>query len=156
MKPRMHMLYLIISSLIVVFDQVTKYFIIRNIEPYTAVPVFPFFRLVNVTNKGAAFGMFHSLGNVFFIIVSFIAVGIVAFLLITKKESPLGLSFILGGAVGNLIDRLRLGHVTDFLDVFVGTYHWPSFNVADSFLSTGIALMLLSLLFQYRKRAEQE
>lgn len=144
--------YLIISALVVILDQFTKYLVIKNLEPYGSVPVLPFFRLVNVTNKGAAFGMLHSLGNTFFVVVSFVAIGIVTFLLLKSKENVLGLSFILGGAIGNLIDRLRLGHVTDFLDVFVGTWHWPSFNVADSFLSIGIVLMIISMIFDQRRK----
>jgi len=145
-------LFLIISGAVVILDQFTKYLIIKNVEPYNVVHVLPFFRIVNVTNKGAAFGMFHSLGNPFFIVVSFVAIGIVTFLLLKSKEHPLGLSFILGGAIGNLIDRVRLGHVIDFLDVFVGTWHWPSFNVADSFLSIGIALMIISMIFDQKRK----
>lgn len=142
----MKKIYFFISGIIVILDQSAKILITKKIAPYEAVDILPFFRIVHVYNKGAAFGSFQWLGNPFFIIVSLIAVAVIAFLILKGKENPLGLSFILGGAVGNLIDRLRLGYVVDFLDFYIGTYHWPAFNVADSFLSVGIAFMLLAYI----------
>lgn len=136
-------------------DQLTKQLIINTIMPYEAVYVLPFFNIVNVANKGAAFGSFQALGNPFFIVVSLIAIAIVIFLMVKEKENPLALSFILGGAFGNLIDRLRYGFVVDFLDFFLGKYHWPAFNVADSFLSMGVTLMIITYILAARRKHHQ-
>ena len=125
-------------------DQVTKYLVVRDIGSHRVIEVFPFFNLVHVLNRGAAFGSFQGLGNPFFIAVSFVAIGVVIFLMAAGRENPLGLSMILGGAAGNLIDRLRFGCVIDFLDVHAGIFHFPTFNVADSFLSIGIVVMVAS------------
>lgn len=134
--------YLVLSLAIFLLDQFSKLLVLRTLAPSDVVEILPFFRLVFVTNRGAAFGSLQSLGNTFFIVVSVVAIAIVVMLLMKGKENPLGLSFILGGAVGNLVDRIRFGYVVDFLDVHAGHYHWPAFNVADSFLTIGILLIL--------------
>ena len=105
---------------------------------------------MHVQNKGAAFSLFTNLGNNFFIAVSFIAlVAIVMYLTRLPKGLELySLSMILGGAVGNLIDRFRIGKVVDFIDVFVGGWHWPAFNVADSALTVGISLFIIENIRQ--------
>jgi signal peptidase II len=151
----MKKIYFLISAAIILFDQITKYLIIQNIMPYEAIYVLPFFNIVHVANKGAAFGSLQFMGNPFFIIISLIAIFAVVYLLIKGIEDPLALSFILGGAIGNLIDRFRFGYVVDFIDVFIGKYHWPAFNVADSFLTIGIFLILLSNLLSFRKSSSQ-
>ncbi len=133
--------YFIISLIVLILDQATKLIIVRYIHPYETVQILPFFRIVSVRNPGAAFGMFQGLGPLFFIIISFIAIGIISFMIIKGKDDGLSLSFILGGALGNLVDRIRLGHVIDFLDLYVGKHHWPAFNVADSALTLGIVLL---------------
>ncbi|MEE9523678.1 MAG: signal peptidase II [Thermodesulfovibrionales bacterium] len=148
-------IYFLISAAIIIFDQFTKQMIVNNIMPYEAIYVLPFFNIVNVANKGAAFGSMQFMGNPFFIVISLIAIAAVIYLLIKGIEDPLALSFILGGAIGNLIDRLRFGFVVDFLDVFIGRYHWPAFNVADSFLTIGIFLILLTNVLSFRKSASQ-
>ncbi|MGW8273203.1 MAG: signal peptidase II [Thermodesulfovibrionales bacterium] len=143
-------LYLVVSLLVFAGDQASKYLVLKTLAPSDVVPILPFFRLVFVTNRGAAFGSMQWLGNTFFVIVSLIAIGIVFALLLRGRENPLGLSFILGGAIGNLVDRLRFGFVVDFLDLYAGSYHWPAFNVADSFLSVGIVLILYGYLIRRR------
>jgi signal peptidase II len=97
-----------------------------------------------VRNTGGAFGMFKSVGSTLFIAVSVMAIIFVIWLLIRTKEGYFGLSLILGGAIGNLIDRLRYGWVVDFIDFSVGKFHWPAFNVADSALTIGVIVVLLS------------
>ncbi|UCG78079.1 MAG: signal peptidase II [Nitrospirota bacterium] len=140
------------SLSIVIFDQFTKGLVMAHIMPYEAIYVLPFFNIVNVANRGAAFGSLQSLGNPFFVVLSLVAVVLILYLLIKEKENPLALSFILGGAIGNLIDRIRLGFVVDFLDLFVGRYHWPAFNVADSFLTIGISIILFLYIYPAIKR----
>ncbi len=140
-------MFFLIPAAIVILDQVTKQLIITTLKPYEAIYVLPFFNIVHVLNTGAAFGSLQWLGNPFFIALSVIAIVVVIFLMIKDRESIWGLSFILGGAIGNLIDRFRHGYVVDFLDVFVGKYHWPAFNVADSFLSVGVFIIAIRYLF---------
>lgn len=142
---------LVIAPLVVALDQLTKYLADSLIDPSTPVRVLPFFELVNVRNTGAAFGMLNTLGNWFFIPVSFVAIALIAFLLVRGTRDFIALSLILSGAVGNLIDRVFLGSVRDFLYFSVGSFHWPAFNVADSALTTGLCLLLLSSLFEKRR-----
>lgn len=141
----------IIIPLLVILDQGTKYLADKLISTFNPIELLPFLHLVNLRNEGAAFGMFKSFGNNIFIIISLIAIGVIFFLLIKGKENPLGLSLILGGAIGNLIDRFFRGSVVDFIDVFAGRHHWPAFNVADSALTIGIGLIFIKLFFKIRE-----
>jgi len=144
---RRYILLFIVLS-ITAIDQITKYLITSNLNPSDRVEIFPFLHLVSVRNPGAAFGMFKDAGSGFFITVSIIAIAFVIWLLIKGKESHLGLSLILGGAIGNLIDRVFLGYVVDFIDFSIGRFHWPAFNVADSSLTIGIMIVLLTPLLK--------
>jgi signal peptidase II len=140
-----------IALLIVLLDQASKYLVRHAIEPFGAIAVFPFLHLVNIRNKGAAFGLFMDLGNSFFIVLSIAALVTVCVLLSRtgiQLLSRLGLAFILGGAAGNLIDRVFFGSVVDFIDIFIGRYHWPAFNVADSAITIGLFLLLFSTEFK--------
>lgn len=139
------------ALLVVIVDQITKYLARSFIEMYEAVKVLPFLHLVSVRNEGAAFGMFKGFGNTAFILVSLAAMAFVTFLLMREKDDRLALSLILGGAAGNMIDRVIYGNVTDFIDVFAGRFHWPAFNVADSALTVGLVIMLFRSLFHLRR-----
>lgn len=134
-----------VASTVAILDFLTKKIIVAKIMPHESINVLPFLRIVHVENKGAAFGVLASLGNNIFIIISFIAIlFIVIYISRVKKRMELfSLSLILGGAAGNLIDRIRIGKVIDFIDIFIGDWHWPSFNVADSALTVGIILFLV-------------
>jgi signal peptidase II len=115
---------------------------------YDHIDVLPFLRIVHVENKGAAFGMFAQFGNNIFILISVCAIICILIYLI---KLPVGvelysMSLIMGGAVGNLIDRFKTGKVIDFIDIFVGGWHWPAFNVADSALTVGITLFIIASL----------
>jgi signal peptidase II len=107
-----------------------------------------------VENPGAAFGSFTGLGNNIFIIISIIAIIFISIYLskIHKKLEFISLSLVLGGAVGNLLDRFQTGKVIDFIDFYVGSWHWPAFNVADSALTVGIILFLISNLTHSHKK----
>lgn len=133
---------------VVVLDQATKYLIITNLTVYDSMEIFPFLHIVHVRNTGAAFGMFKTLGSAFFILLSSFAMIFVVYLLVKRTYNTFGLSLILGGAVGNLIDRVFYGKVIDFIDFSVGSFHWPAFNVADSSLTVGIAVILATYLFK--------
>jgi len=144
--------FLVFSS-VVLLDYITKKLIEIYVKPHEVINVFPFLRIVNVKNTGAAFGLFANLGNNIFIIISLIAIIlIILYLLRTDDEiETLSLSMILGGAIGNLIDRVTIGQVIDFIDFFVGKWHWPAFNVADSALTIGIFLFLLANIRHWRR-----
>lgn len=135
---------LIISS-IVLLDQVTKYLARTRIDPLETIGLLPILNLVNVRNTGAAFGMFSSLGNNFFIVISVVAILFMFWIILTGREDYRIFSLLAGGAIGNLIDRLTLGYVVDFLDITVSGLHWPAFNVADSALTIGIAFLMVTL-----------
>ena len=146
---------LIISSIIIlIIDQITKLVIVNFILPNQSIKVFSFLNIVNVRNTGAAFGLFQSLGNSIFIIISFIAILIIFVMIIRSKDDTFALSLILGGAMGNLTDRLRLGYVVDFIDFHISNYHWPAFNIADSVLTIGISLLFIKLLRDIKKEGK--
>lgn len=146
--------YLVLSLVIIVADAWTKWLVSTRIDLHESIPLIPdFLQLVHVRNTGAAFGiganadsrlvpLMLNLGaiGVFFVVVVYALRAEV-----TDRVLQTGLHLILGGAIGNLIDRFRLGYVVDFVDVFVRSHHWPAFNVADSAICTGIALLFLDM-----------
>lgn len=132
----------LISFSTIGLDLLTKYMADTRVKPYEPVEILPFFNIVNVENTGAAFSMLSNMGNTFFITVAFLAIIFILYLLIRTEESPVPLALILGGAAGNLADRIYYGHVRDFLDFHIAGLHWPAFNVADSALTVGLCLLL--------------
>lgn len=138
---------LLITLSVIALDQITKYMIVTSFNN-DSIEIFPFLNIVNVRNTGAAFGMFRSLGSGFFIIISLAAIIFVVNLIMRNAYNFIGLSLILGGAVGNLIDRLFYGKVVDFIDFSIGNFHWPAFNVADSSLTIGIGIILITSLLK--------
>jgi signal peptidase II len=146
-------------AVIVLADQATKLMVQRYIPLFDAVAVVPgFVDLVHIHNAGVAFGlmndMTHPFRNVLTTTLALAALaGIVFYARQIRPEERLartGLSLILGGAVGNLIDRVRLGHVVDFIDVYQGDWHFWAFNVADAAISCGAALIFIELFFTGR------
>jgi signal peptidase II len=144
-----------------VLDQASKFQIHRTMQLYESIPVIDgLFNIFYIRNRGAAFSFLSqaSWRLPFFIAVSLIAsaVILVAFgrLRNDQRLAQASLAMIFSGAVGNLIDRVRLGEVIDFLDVYWGSRHWPAFNVADSFICVGVALLALDMLLEER-RAKQ-
>jgi len=140
-------IFLIVLA-VVALDQATKYLIMTNLSLYDSREIFPFLHIVHIRNTGAAFGMFKNLGSIFFVILSVFAIIFIINLLAKKTYNTVGLALILGGALGNLIDRVFYGKVVDFVDFSIGTFHWPAFNVADSSLTIGIAVILVAYLFK--------
>ena len=137
----------VIAAVVALADQLTKLLVLRSIHPEQPVVVVDgFFRLVHWTNTGAAWGMFRD-SNLVLAIVSVLT--ILALCLFRRSfqihltGSQIALGLIIGGITGNVIDRLRLGHVVDFLDFHIGEHHWPAFNVADSAICCGVALYIL-------------
>ena len=153
--------YLMITVAVLILDIWTKQLVLERIDLHEAVPVIPnFFQLVHVRNTGAAFGLGANassklvpiLLNAGAIAVFCVVVVYALRTAVTDRLLQTGLHLILGGAIGNLLDRFRFGYVIDFLDVYIGRHHWPAFNVADSAICIGIAL----LFFDMRKKPEAE
>jgi signal peptidase II len=136
----------LIGGLVLLSDFITKRLIEAYISPENPVNLLPFLRIVYVKNRGAAFGILSNLDNNIFIFVSIIAIMIITIYLFktNNRLEIYALSMIVGGAVGNLIDRIQIGQVIDFIDFFIGQWHWPAFNIADSALTVGIILFLIS------------
>lgn len=135
---------LLIGAIILALDIITKIWIRNSLSLYEAITITPFFNIVHVQNKGAAFGMFAAMGNIFFIAVSIIAViGMIWYMTRTDEHRNL-LAALVAGAIGNMIDRIHQGYVTDFLDFHAGSLHWPSFNVADIALTVGVSLIVIT------------
>jgi len=149
----------IISVVIIALDQATKLYVDANFRLHESMPVIRgFFNLTYVRNKGAAFGILadNAVRIPFFITVSIVAMlGILWYINRIRNDQKLAvfsLSLVFAGACGNLIDRVRLGEVIDFLDVFWQRYHWPAFNVADSAITVGVTLLLIDMWREDRKK----
>ena len=147
---------MMVSGTIIVADQISKMIILRSIPLYETIPVIPgFFNMTHIHNPGGAFGFMAGQGPevrslLFLAMSSLAAVVIVYFYLRTPAVYSwlsTALLLIFGGAIGNMIDRLRFGEVVDFLDFYAGGYHWPAFNVADSGITVGMAILVYHLLF---------
>jgi len=150
----MRRLHLLIALAVLVADQLTKWVIASAIPLHDSRPVIPgFFRLTHVKNRGAAFGIFADSTSPMkievLILLSVVALVVVLMLLWEQpgaRRIGLGLALILGGALGNLFDRLARGSVVDFLEFYLRGFHWPAFNVADSAIVIGAGLLVLDML----------
>ncbi len=146
-----------VTGLVIFFDQLTKLQIMQTMRLHESIPIVPnLFSLTYIRNPGAAFGLLAGSSNafrmVFFGLTSIFALVLLCTILFRMPERDwmgrLSVAGILGGAVGNLIDRLRYGEVIDFLDVYVDTYHWPAFNVADSAITVGVIVLIIHFAFE--------
>ncbi len=142
--------WLWLSALVIFLDQASKQIVVATMHLYQSIALTSFFNLTYVQNTGAAFSFLSDAGGWqrwFFSVLAFvISIVLTVWLYRLKKNETLlaiSLALILGGAVGNLIDRVIYGYVIDFLDVYYQSWHWPAFNVADSAISLGVILMLL-------------
>ncbi len=143
-------IWLWLSLFIVALDQSSKWVVDHTLQLYQSVPLMPSFQLTYLRNEGAAFSFLSSAGGWqrwFFValaLTSSVAIGIwLGRLNRTQTREAIGWALVLGGAIGNLIDRLIWGYVIDFLDVYYQNWHWPAFNVADSAITVGVGLLLL-------------
>lgn len=152
----MRRFHFLIALLVVLLDRATKWMVAKEIAPHDAIPVIPgFFRLTRVENRGAAFGLFADSPAqwkiAMLVLFSIVALVVVSTLLWRNSHvmttTGIGLALILGGAVGNLWDRLFNGRVVDFLVFYLGRYQWPAFNVADSAIVCGAGLLVIEILF---------
>jgi signal peptidase II len=149
-------LWVVIAALVLVGDQATKTVVERSIPQYTTIPIIPrFFNLIHTSNAGAAFGLFSDSPapwkTALLVVVSSALLAVVIVLMWRshqlRRGTGVGFALILGGALSNLFDRIRVGRVVDFLDVYYGSYHWPTFNLADSAIVVGAGFLVFQLLF---------
>jgi len=155
-------IFILGAAVVVVLDQVTKAAILKQFVLHESRPVIDgFFNLVYVMNPGAAFGFLAGASEtfryLFFIGITVLVMGLIIYYIV-KSDSKniiniISFAMIFGGAVGNLIDRIRFGSVVDFLDVYIGTAHWPAFNVADSSITIGAVLMIWGMITQRKNEA---
>jgi len=142
-----------IASAVVLLDQGSKSWILQRVMvPPRVIEVTSFFNLVLTWNRGVSFGLFNNDSSLNAWVLPVVAVLILAFLFFWLKRAKtlvmsIGLGLIIGGAFGNLIDRLRFGAVADFLDFHVAGYHWPAFNVADAGITVGVGVLIADSLF---------
>jgi len=150
-----HALFVFLSLAILILDQFSKVLVLRLLPIHSSVPVISgFFNLAHVRNRGMAFGLMNRPGTVTAYLLTAATIGAIILILVwfwrLKEEglrTTVGLALILGGAAGNLIDRIRLGEVVDFFDCYIGPYHWPVFNVADSAITVGTLWLALVFIF---------
>ena len=150
-------LLVLIAGVVVVFDQISKFIIVKSVPLFHSITVIPgFFNITHIRNPGGAFGFLagshSSLQHLIFLFVSSAAIGLIFYFF---KKTPYSyrflssaLALVFGGAIGNMIDRIRMGSVVDFLDFYVGNLHWPAFNIADSAVSIGMIIFLFYLVFK--------
>ena len=153
----------LISVGIIVIDQITKVYIMQTMRLHESISVIPnLFSITYIRNPGAAFGILSTSSGgfrlIFFGLTSMFALGLLGTILARMpKDDWMGqvsVVAILGGAVGNLLDRLRYGEVIDFLDFYIEPYHWPAFNVADSAITVGVVFLILHFALEKQKEPE--
>lgn len=155
--------YLILAMVafgVVLLDQVTKLHIMQTLRLHESIPVIPnLFSITYIRNPGAAFGLLSSSSSlfrlIFFSVTSIFALVLLGTILVRMPAQDwmgrISVAAILGGAIGNLLDRLRYGEVIDFLDFYVDAYHWPAFNVADAAISVGVGFLILHFALEKKK-----
>ncbi|MCC7259035.1 MAG: lipoprotein signal peptidase [Gammaproteobacteria bacterium] len=151
---------LVVSLLVVLLDQLTKFEVTQSLDLYQRVPVLPFFDLVRLHNSGAAFSFLAGASGwqnwLFMGVAVVISAGILWWLVQLPRRGKavlgLGLALLLGGAIGNLIDRVLYGYVVDFILLYYGEWSYPAFNIADSAITCGVALVLFDGLVLERRR----
>jgi len=148
---------LMVAGLVVLMDQITKALILNNLPLYNSITVVPgFFDITHIHNPGGAFGFLANQGaglrKMVFLFVSLLAVCLIFWFYkktpATHRSLATGFAMIFGGAIGNLLDRVRFGKVVDFLDFYIGNLHWPAFNIADSAITVGIGIFILHIVFK--------
>jgi signal peptidase II len=145
---------LLVAAAVIALDQGSKWLMVEKVmRPPRVIPVTPFFNLVIGWNRGVSFGLFNSGSPLNNWLLPAVAMVIVIVLLVWMRKSKglmtaASLGLIIGGALGNVIDRFRYGAVIDFLDFYLGSYHWPAFNLADSAITIGAVVLIADSLFK--------
>ncbi len=155
--------WLWLSALVLVLDQVTKYLVTDSLQLYQSIPILPSLNLVLAHNTGAAFSFLSDAGGWqrwLFTVLAIVVSAVILVWIVRLKQHELrlaiALSLVLGGAIGNVWDRITLGYVVDFIDVYYGDWHWPAFNVADSAICIGAVLLIIDALFNKENQQQTE
>ena len=149
---------LAVEAAVIIVDQISKWWILGFVMPLQVIPLTPFFNLVLGWNRGISFGFLDSGGWLSAWFLPLAAVAISAILAVwlyrvRHLRAAVSIGLIIGGAIGNLIDRLQFGAVADFLDFYAWGTHWPAFNLADSAITIGAAVLILDSLFEKEKKS---
>ena len=162
MKGARYVLLALVAAVTIILDQVSKTYIMGTMRLHESIPIIPgFFSLTYIRNPGAAFGILASSSTgfrlLFFAFTSLFALVLLGTIFFRLRHNDwvgqLSIAGILGGAIGNLMDRLRLGEVIDFLDCYVEGYHWPAFNIADAAISVGVFFLILHFALEKKEPA---
>lgn len=148
--------FLTVSLIVIALDQLSKLWIVRRIALYGSIDIIPgFFRLFHIRNTGAVWGILDRNSPAITLVLTLFSVAAFLVMLWLFHKTDLScrldlvaLSLIMGGALGNIIDRIRYGYVVDFIELYHGSYHFPTFNIADSALTVGVTLLIISILFK--------
>jgi len=149
--------WLLLAALVIVLDQYSKWLVLQHFELYQNLRLSSWFNLTLAYNTGAAFSFLNDAGGWqrwLFVVLAVVITGVLTVWLQRARHlhmQSLALALIIGGAVGNVIDRIRLGHVIDFIDWHYRDWHWPVFNIADSAITVGVLLLILDSLFLQHK-----
>ena len=153
-----HRFMLVFATLALIIDQVTKYLVVTNVPlggTWSPLPgPLPLFQIVHAYNTGAAFGLFQNMSPVFVVVAIIVSTGIIVYARQLRRDQLLlgmAIGLMLGGSLGNLIDRLRLGQVLDFIDLGIGTTRWYTSNIADASIVLGVILLGLAMLREDRR-----
>ena len=145
------------SGFVVFFDQLTKFLILSYLPLYDTIPIIPgFLDITHLHNPGVAFGLFSNnnsnIQQIALMSASLVAVCVIFYFYNQTRNEyrvmQLGFALIFGGAIGNFVDRIRMGKVIDFIDVYISKFHWPAFNIADSAISIGITIFVYHMVFK--------
>lgn len=155
--------WLALSLFVILLDQATKIMANNYLMPYEPVPVIPMFNLTLAYNTGAAFSFLHDAGQwhrwFFVAFSSFASIGLLIWMYfspLNKRLQLAAISLVLGGALANLIDRAAFGYVVDFIDLYFRSYHWPVFNIADTAICIGAALLILDMALEGQDKEKEQ
>ena len=158
-----YVLLALVAATTIILDQASKAYIMGTMRLHESIPIIPgFFSLTYIRNPGAAFGILASSSSgfrlLFFALTSLFALVLLGTIFLRLRHDDwvgqLSIAGILGGAVGNLLDRIRLGEVIDFLDCYIEGYHWPAFNIADAAISVGVFFLILHFALEKKESAQ--
>jgi signal peptidase II len=153
------MWFFLVAALVVAADQISKYFVRAKMTLGQSMPENGFFRFTYSTNTGGVWGWFQNHTAIFTAVAIIVIIVILIYSRSRTAQSMLvkvSLGLLLGGSIGNLIDRIRFGRVTDFIDVGIGSHRWPYFNLADSSMVVGVVLLIIYILFTMWKEGREE
>ncbi|CAH58546.1 signal peptidase II [Ehrlichia ruminantium] len=146
--------YILIICLLVFIDQMSKWCVMLLLQNISVIKICSFVQISEVWNTGISFGMMHNLmySNLIFCSISVVITSLLFYFLISDLFDKMPIAIIIGGSIGNIIDRIRYGAVYDFIDIYVKNWHWPAFNFADSFIVIGISIILMKSIPKNKRK----